>query len=147
MNKLIAGAILIATLIVPGFAIAQGTPVATTQNPGAVAPAMPVTCEEKNAWPGGSAYLIIQRLDPRRGTVDIDGIPAGGPQYRWGGAESNARWKYQGDKLESTGTKVRYRLTVGPQSLTGTYEDFRGRIQTTDVNYVCNGPIDRVIVH
>ncbi|MBY0473355.1 hypothetical protein K2Q00_03730 [Patescibacteria group bacterium] len=108
----------------------------------------PVTCEAKGVWQAGSAYLIIKRLDSVRHTVDIDGIPAGGIAYKWGGPESNARWTYQGNTLEyNRDNSRRYRLTIGADFLKGSYENFNAPTQSRyDIVYKCNGPLDQVIV-
>lgn len=105
----------------------------------------PVTCAAAGYWEAGTAYLIVKSLNSKKGTVDIEGIPAGGAQYRW---KHNHAWAYKGNQLEyNGGTNVRYRLSVEPNALKGSYENFNApTLSRHDLVYLCDGPTERVIV-
>ncbi|MBY0293948.1 hypothetical protein K2Q08_01290 [Patescibacteria group bacterium] len=106
----------------------------------------PVKCGAKGWRDGGTAYLIIEMLDPTKGTVKITGLSTDGRP--WGGGSINRQWTYKDGVLDFV-HQQRYRihLVVGDRNLKGSFHDYNApSASLSQIDYVCDGPLDRVTV-
>lgn len=106
----------------------------------------PVKCGAKGWRDGGTAYLIIWKLDSITGTVNISGLNTDG--MPWGGGSINRQWTYKDGVLDFV-HQQRYRihLVVGETSLKGSFYDYSApSASLPQIDYACDGPLDRVTV-
>lgn len=106
----------------------------------------PVKCGAKGWRDGGTAYIIVNMLNPAKGTVDITGLSTDGRP--WGGGHTNRLWTYKDGKLDyNYEQRYRIHLVVGERNLKGSFSDFNApALSLPEVDYVCDGPLSRVTV-
>lgn len=107
----------------------------------------PVKCAAKGWRDGGTAYLVIRMLNSTNGTVNILGINTDG--MTWGGGDRvNRMWVYKDGVLDyAYGQRFRFHLVVGERNLKGSFYDYSAPAASLpEVDYACDGPLDRVTV-
>lgn len=125
--------------------LAAGKDVAATPNAGVVG--KPVKCSSTGWVDGGTAHLIVKKLNPAAGTVDIAGVSTKG--VPWGGTNRiNSFWKFRDGVLDyQYYGQYKIHLVVGERNLTGSFFDSEApKYNREHVDYVCDGPLERIIV-